>query len=201
MKSKCTKSILILGIGLLVSFHPAQAGQIAMAAHTAATNQAKKDPHNLLGLPKWSPTQVIMYVQAVLGGEYPDFFEDHLERIVQMGHPDLAAYLEAFANGYKATCFPLPFYATKLLASYPISGKLIGKLTGMLMAIKGKDHIWQAVLSVRRPTTETTVTTVIAEEDTEIIAQNKHQQIHTKVQVEQTVTTRPVNKQTAAHVA
>ncbi|NBP01736.1 MAG: hypothetical protein EBU90_16690 [Proteobacteria bacterium] len=162
-----------------------------MAAHTAATNQAKEDPLNLLRLPKWSPSQVISYVQAVLGGEYPLPFEDHLEIIAEKGHPDLAAYLEAFANGYQATCFPLPLFATKLLASYPISGKLIGKLTGMLMAIKGKDHIWQAVLAVRRPTTQTTVKTVVLEEDTDFIENGKHNQVHTNVLVEQTVTSKP----------
>jgi hypothetical protein len=194
MKSKCTKSILILGIGLLISCQPAQADQIAMAAHAAAINQAKEDPLKLLGLPKWSPTQVITYVQAVLEGKYSDFFENHLELIVQMGHADLAAYLEAFANGYQATCFPLPLYATKLLASYPISGKLIGKLTGMLMAIKGKDHIWQAVLAVRRPTTQTTVKTVVLEEDTDFIQDGKHNQVHTNVLVEQTVTSKPLQQ-------
>ena len=112
-----------------------------------------------------------------------------------MGWPDLAKYLEAFANGYKVTCLPLAAYAAKLLVNYPISNKLIAKLTGMLMAIKGQDHIWQAVLAVRRPTTETTVTTVIAEQDTDIIDQDKHKQVHTKVQVEQTVTSRPLKKE------
>lgn len=198
MKSKCTKSILILGIGLLASLQPAKAAAnhvIAVAATQKLAVEQSNDPLNLLKLTKWTAPQVIAYVQAVLQGNYSGYFEDHLDLVTKMGWPDLAKYLEAFANGYKATCLPLAAYAAKLLANHPISNKLIAKLTGMLMAIKGQDHIWQAVLAVRRPTTETTVTTVIAEQDTDIIDQDKHKQVHTKVQVEQTVTSRPLKKE------
>lgn len=198
MKSKCTKSILILGIGLLASLQPAKAAPnhvIAVAATQKLAVEQSNDPLNLLKLTKWTAPQVIAYVQAVLQGNYSGYFEDHLDLVTKMGWSDLAKYLEAFANGYKATCLPLPAYAAKLLVNYPISNKLVGKLTSMLMAIKGQDHIWQAVLDVRRPTTETTVTTVIAEQDTDIIDQDKHKQVHTKVQVEQTVTSRPLKKE------